>query len=261
MSKQITVNERPVAGFEVSDACEGEVTHFANTSTNVNGTISSNWQFGDGNSSADLNPVHTYSTTGTYNVVLITSTGTSCTDTFSATQNVNEMPVCDFDWEIDWTSGYEPGKRNINFTPVNTDYDSYNWFFGNFSNSTATNPSYRFPSDGSFDIRLIAKTAAGCECQSVQNIIVSTTGLPLVETGDIRFYPNPASDYLNIENLTAKGKSLSYKIFDQTGRSLQTGNLTQGLNRIELGTLANGTYYISMTVDGVSGTYPFVVVN
>jgi PKD repeat protein len=222
--------------------------------------LNNNWQFGDGNNSATFNPEYTYSSAGDYEVVLIANTGTACTDTFKAMHSVNEMPVCDFDWEIDWTAGYEPGRRSIKFTPSNTTYDSYRWFFGNFSNATGTEPSYGFPSDGSFDVRLIAKTAAGCECESVQKVAVSTTGLPLVETGDIRFYPNPASDYLNVENLTANGKNLSYRIFDQTGRSLQTGDLNQGLNRIELTALANGTYYISMTVDGVSGTYPFVVV-
>jgi PKD repeat protein len=260
LSKQITVQERPTAGFEVPAVCDGEATRFVNTSKFTNGQLSSNWQFGDGNGSTVFNPEYTYPSTGTFEVVLIASTGTSCTDTFKLMHIVNEMPVCDFDWEIDWTLGYEPGKRSIKFTPANTNYDSYRWFFGNFSNSTQTEPSYKFPSDGNFEVRMIAKTAEGCECQSTQNVSVSTTGLPLVETGDIRFYPNPATDYMNVENLTANNKSMNFTILDQTGRTLQTGTLNQGNNRIDLGTLANGTYYIRMTVDGMSGTYPFVVV-
>jgi PKD repeat protein len=260
LSKQIFVEERPTAGFEVSAVCEGEATRFVNTSQFVNGQLSSNWDFGDGNGSAVFNPEYTYPSTGTYEVVLIASTGTSCTDTFKLMHSVNEMPICDFDWEIDWTLGYEPGKRSIKFTPSNTSYDSYRWFFGNFNNSTQTAPSYKFNVDGIYDVRLVAKTAEGCECQSTQKINVSTTGLPLVETGDIRFYPNPATDYLNVENLTANNKIMNFTILDQTGRSLQSGSLNQGNNRIEISNLANGTYYIRMTVDGVSGTYPFVVV-
>ena len=260
LSKQITVQERPKAGFEVSAVCEGETTKFYNTTTFVNGQLSNNWQFGDGNGSVDFNPEYTYASNGTYEVALIASTGTSCTDTLKLMHSVNEMPVCDFNWEIDWSLGYEPGKRSVKFTPSNTSYDSYKWIFGNISNSSQTSPSYKFPSDGSFDVRLIAKTAEGCECQSTQRVSVTTTGLPLVETGDIRFYPNPATDYLNVENLTANNKSMNFTILDQTGRTLQTGSLNQGNNRIDLGTLANGTYYIRMTVDGVSGTYPFVIV-
>src|SRR5690606_9264390 len=185
-------------------------------------------------------------------------TGTSCTDTFKLMHSVNEMPVCDFEWEIDWAAGYETGKRNIKLTPSNTTYDSYSWYFGNTGISTQISPSHKFNIDGTYDVRMVAKTAEGCECQSIQTISVASTGLPLVETGDIRFYPNPATDYLNVENHTANNKTMNFMILDQTGRSLQTGTLNQGNNRIELSNLANGTYYIRMTVDGVSGTYPFV---
>jgi PKD repeat protein len=260
LSKQITVNERPTAGFEVAETCHGEYTSFANTSTFVNGQLNNNWSFGDGNTSTDFNPQHQYASTGSFEVVLITNTGTSCTDTFKLMHSINEMPVCDFDWEIDWTLGYEPGKRSIKFTPANTSYNSYKWFFGNVSNSTQTSPSYKFNTDGTYEVRLVAKTAEGCECQSVQKVSATTTGLPLVETGDIRFYPNPATDYLNVEILSNNNKAMKFLILDQTGRSLQTGTLNQGNNRIELHNLANGTYYIRMTVDGMSGTYPFVIV-
>jgi hypothetical protein len=93
-----------------------------------------------------------------------------------------------------------------------------------------------------------------------QTVIAKSAGLPLVETSDIKFYPNPATDYLNVENLTANNKPMNFAILDQTRRTLKIGTLNQGNNRIDLGTLANGTYYIRITVEGVSGTYPFVVI-
>jgi PKD repeat protein len=260
LSKQITVNERPTANFEVNESCDGEYTSFANTSSIVNGQLIHYWTFGDGNSSTDYNPQHLYASTGNYEVVLITNSGTSCTDTFKMMHSVNEMPVCDFDWEIDWSLGYEEGKRHIKFIPANTTYDNYTWYFANFSSSSQTSPSYKFSIDGTYNVRLVAKTAEGCECQSTQTVIAKSTGLPFVETREIKFYPNPSTDYLNVENLTANNKTLNYLILDQTGRSLQTGSLNQGVNRIDLCSLANGTYYIRMTMDGVSGTYPFVVV-
>src|SRR5690606_31119933 len=82
LSKQITVQERPTAGFEASAVCDGEFTRFANTSNIVNGQLSNYCTFGDGNSSTAFSQEHLYPSTGIYEVLLIASTGAACTDTF-----------------------------------------------------------------------------------------------------------------------------------------------------------------------------------
>jgi len=65
----------PTAGF--SSSVSTYTATFTNTSTNSTGYA---WNFGDGGTSAQQNPVHTYATSGTYNVRLITTNG-SCSDT------------------------------------------------------------------------------------------------------------------------------------------------------------------------------------
>ncbi len=59
---------------------------FTNTSINAN---SFEWDFGDGNSSTDKSPTHTYASTGTYNVVL-TATNTAGSVTFNETVTVSD---------------------------------------------------------------------------------------------------------------------------------------------------------------------------
>src|SRR5690606_9618324 len=39
------------------------------------------WEFGDGNTSAQRHPVHTYNTAGNYNVRLVLTNGSGCADT------------------------------------------------------------------------------------------------------------------------------------------------------------------------------------
>lgn len=63
---------KPVAGFK--DSADGLTVYFTDTSiAYVDQVVSWVWDFGDGNSSTMQNPTHTYATSGTYNVCLITS--------------------------------------------------------------------------------------------------------------------------------------------------------------------------------------------
>src|SRR5262249_27058822 len=52
-----------------------------------------NWNFGDGNSSTEQNPQHTFSTAGNYNITLITKDNVGCADTTTKAITVNPLPV------------------------------------------------------------------------------------------------------------------------------------------------------------------------
>lgn len=67
----------------------GLTVNFTNTSSGAN---SYNWNFGDGNTSTQQNPTHTYSAAGTYNVVLIVDNG-SCSDTVTYSIDVTNVGV------------------------------------------------------------------------------------------------------------------------------------------------------------------------
>lgn len=70
--------------FTSENLCLGSGTKFT-TSTNLTNITSATWDFGDGNTSTDINPVHSYALAGTYkvSVVLVSSSGTS-----TETQNI-----------------------------------------------------------------------------------------------------------------------------------------------------------------------------
>ncbi|MEM9258882.1 MAG: PKD domain-containing protein, partial [Bacteroidota bacterium] len=67
----VVVRESPMADF--STAIDTATAIFTATSPNA---TSYRWEFGDGNDSEEMNPVHTYDSTGTYTVVLIASRNT-----------------------------------------------------------------------------------------------------------------------------------------------------------------------------------------
>ena len=65
---------------------------------------------------------------------------------------------------------------------------------------------------------------------------------------DIRFFPNPTSKILNIDN--NQNELVQLSIFSLTGAEVYSTQLTQGRNRIDLSNLENGVYILNYTLDG-----------
>ncbi len=84
----ITLSQLPVASF--TDSVATSTVYFTNTTANV---VSYNWTFGDGSSSTMQNPVHTYSTTGTYTVMLICTNSSGCGDSLVYTINITTTGI------------------------------------------------------------------------------------------------------------------------------------------------------------------------
>jgi gliding motility-associated-like protein len=76
----VTVADPVVAAF-TADTTQGQSPLTVNFTNNSTGSVSYLWNFGDGNSSTDPNPVHTYVQDGNYTVVLIAVNSLGCTDT------------------------------------------------------------------------------------------------------------------------------------------------------------------------------------
>jgi len=91
-------NTVPTANFTYSPTEPKEIQeiHFTDTSTDPDGTVKYwLWNFGDGNSSAERNPIHTYLKKGTYTVALIVKDNKEATDTKVRIVTVVELPVTD----------------------------------------------------------------------------------------------------------------------------------------------------------------------
>ncbi len=108
----INVDE-PTASFSFDDGGIGEPIYFSNSS--IGGIDSYLWNFGDGTSSPDLNPVHIYSEPGIYDVQLIV-TGFCGSDTLTQQLEINISTSTSETENI--ASGIEiyPNPTNDNFT-------------------------------------------------------------------------------------------------------------------------------------------------
>lgn len=163
ISQVITVNPRPVTDFTapVTSRCEPPLTvNFQDITTGS--PVSWLWDFGDGNTSTLQNPSHTYTAYGSFDVTLITTNASGCTDTITkpAYIVINRATI---------TIPLFPVRGCIPYTispvPVITAVDavtSYNWDFGDGGISTAANPTYTYVSQGTYTVRLIITTSTGC---------------------------------------------------------------------------------------------------
>ena len=86
---------------------------FTNSSQNYNTLI---WDFGDGNSSTDTNPVHIYTTAGSYDVSL-SATGNGGTETSSSTGyiTVSEIQTPAFIIDSKYTSGTSGSSVSVDW--------------------------------------------------------------------------------------------------------------------------------------------------
>lgn len=88
----INQNPTPVAGYtmDVNSICQNGTISFSNTSTTSSGTLTYEWRFGDGSTSAFNDPVHFYSNYGLMQPELVTISDKDCKD--STTKNLRVHP-------------------------------------------------------------------------------------------------------------------------------------------------------------------------
>ncbi len=155
----------PVADFTFVNGANGQV-NFTDASDNA---TSWSWTFGDGGTSTQQNPTHTYAANGTYTVCLTaTNAGGSSTQVCKQVTitNVVVAPVAEFAWA-------NPSGGIVNFTDQSTNTPTqWAWTFGDAGTSTQQNPNHVYAANGTYNVCLTATNTAGSN-QHCESVIVS----------------------------------------------------------------------------------------
>lgn len=174
----ITVFDKPAANFTGSNtsSCKAPLTvSFANQTA---GGVTYRWDFGDGNISALQNPVHTYTTTGSFTVTLIATNANGCSDTIIKPGFVNILPPAASINNLP-VSACAPLTWTFSSTVNTVDpVISYQWDFGDGGTSTLQNPTHTFAA-GTYTITLIVTTAGGCTDTVIVNPGIIATVKPV----------------------------------------------------------------------------------
>jgi gliding motility-associated-like protein len=174
---EITVsgNTDVLADFIVNDSlCLSSNIEFINQSQNASNFL---WDFGDGNTSTQENPIHTFTSEGTFLVTLYADPGSNCGDTATFEVSVFEN-VLDVDF-LFTQSNCNDTTGVISFTGLvnaNNGVQSILWNFGDGTTSTELSPEHSFVT-GSYVVTLTVTDNVGCTNFVSDVIEVSTEPL------------------------------------------------------------------------------------
>lgn len=230
-------NIDPTASFTFS--VNNLDTTFTDTSTDSDGTVDTwSWDFGDGGSSSQQNPIYGYLADGTYSVTLTVTDDDGASD--STSQNViidstNVAPISSFTYTAD--------DLQVTFADGSSDSDgsvvSWSWDFNDGNTSTEQNPVNTYAAGGSYQVSLTVTDNQGASHLSSQTVTVVAPNIAPV--ADFSFVVNDLSvDFTDSSN-DSDGTIVSWSW------DFGDGNTSNAQNPNNSYAIA-GTYTVSLTV-------------
>lgn len=241
---QIIPEQPPQAGF-TADPVSGFRPLDVQFSNQSSGNISGyHWSFGDGQSSTDSDPLHTYDTVGDYDVTLtVTGPGGSDAVTEMALISVNERPP-----EAAFGSNTREGFRPLTvqfFDSTSGIVDSWLWAFGDDSGSTEQNPIHQYDTTGVFDVTLIVSGPGGADTLRKESMIRVNEAPPVA-----RFEATPQKGN---RPLTVEFADSSSGLIDSWSWNFGDGNVSTEQHPTHVYSEAD-TFTVSLRVSGPGGS-------
>lgn len=229
--------EIPTANFSLSNVCQEENATFNDLSTTPVGSITDwIWDFGDAGTSIAQTPIHTYSSSGTFEVELVVLSSNGCSDTIVQAITIHPLPVPLF------TNTSACEMNDIFFTDASTissgSIVSWLYDFYSFGSSTDQITQFAFDEPGVYPVSFTVTSDLGCVANTVQNVTVISS-----PTADFSMNPNPA---LALQEVVFTDQSVGNQISDWYWNfgDGEGDNIQNTLHGYELG----GVYYVTLTV-------------
>jgi PKD repeat protein len=240
-NNQVGVLNVTPSGFV--EICEGQsITLVADP-----GFSTYNWSHGP------QTPSTTITEAGVYSV-----TAQSSGDCSAASENITviviDVPEAGFSYEQ--TSGY-----TIEFSNESVNGNSYLWDFGGGNTSTQENPSFTYPFEGLYPVKLTVTNQCGTHVINVNINVLKLNVNNIKQLDDIKLYPNPANElfYLSSDNL--KNKNFIVQMYDATQRLIihESINNSSGQVIMHVAHLESGIYFININGDNFYSTQKIII--
>jgi PKD repeat protein len=190
------------------------------------------WNFGDGFTSTETDPVHTFLSNGTFNVCLtvsnIAGSDTHCEDVIIDSYLA---PTAYFIFS---------GDPTVTFTDLSTGGPTaWNWDFADGSFSTFENPTHTYSENGVYNVCLTATNAIGSNT-TCQDVTIDSYVIPIV---DFSYTGDPTVTFTDLS--TNSPIEWSWDFDDGTFSSLENPVHTFP---------TNGSYNVCLTATNLTGS-------
>lgn len=200
-SKYIQISTGVRANFtnNTPNNCNFPVTtNFKNSSSGTS-TLTYQWLFGDGTVSTQQNPSHTYTAYGTYTVQLIATNAIGCTDTITKIDAIIIAKVKASFTNTDIVCTQQPFLFTNTTVPAPV---SNSWSFGDGSFSTKANPTKKYISAGTYEVKLVTNFGT-CSDSVFKTITVGSKPTAAFITKDTVSCNNPFTANFKSQSLNA----------------------------------------------------------
>lgn len=199
------------------------------------------WEFGDGSTSSDKDPFHTYSGAGIYDVALTVSNGTvpvsAAKDDYITVTEKNIVPVVEASFNSNVTSGKAP--LTVRFEDRSSGGPtSWKWDFGDGTSSTAQNPVHTYTVAETYSVTLIATNGTVSDDITESNYITVGSG----PTASFSASPLEGEAPLTVQFTDTSTESVTYRLWE-----FGDGSTSNAKNPPHIYSRA-GTYTVKLTV-------------
>ncbi|WP_083634359.1 PKD domain-containing protein [Saccharicrinis aurantiacus] len=145
----------------------------------------------------------------------------------------------------DATTGKAPLK--VQFTDETEGMPTaWEWDFDNDGtiDSNERNPSFTYDTPGNYSVKLTVTNDNGSDTKLIENYIVvdEETSVGKIEDSLVSVYPNPASDYINIDCQYAD----VVQLYSLSGSLLKEGKLYNSTIRMPINNIQKGVYMLNL---------------
>ncbi|OFY15392.1 MAG: hypothetical protein A2X02_03095 [Bacteroidetes bacterium GWF2_29_10] len=134
--------------------------------------------------------------------------------------------------------------------------DKYKWYVGNGTTDSVAEPEFNVIPDSIYNVLLVASNKCGVDTADVLVKNSGTTNITQLITDNnltMMIYPNPTSNFVNIEGDINVLRLLNIKLYTQTGQLVyeQQNNKAKTIKqKINISNFENGLYILEINIDG-----------
>ena len=245
----IDILQGPTVSFTVPTVCQSNAVTFENQTVgaNITGYF---WEFGDGGTYSSVtaeSPSYTFATPGTYPVSLRVTNAQGCQNVYQQSVTVYSQPSVSFSSEVA-CAGSPTQFTDASTAGANANVSAWQWDFGDGIGTASTrNPTYAYRQAGTYAVKLITTSTAGCVDSTVQTVTVKSA----VDVGfaALRQCPTearPLNVLLSDTSVAAAGETIDRWFWTVNGNNFVSAE-------VEYAFPAPGDYPVSLTVFTTSG--------